>query len=232
MRAGRKFFALFAVVLPLMGCGDKQAEQAKAFADLLQTRILDQPGVHIPVLSDEERAKIGPYADDLAILKTFNDDLTATMQQFGKAMHPAPQNLQPLDLPKYKPELVAARESFAHAAAAVDSALAKAEASREKLHQPEPVKAKFDAAYAQFVTRPADALREIIPLAVPGMDSEIAVSDFIEAHKADLKLVGGQLSASKPALRKQLEALFWAYAANNAKVQESRRKLELAVEGH
>lgn len=232
MRAGRKFLALFAVVLPLMACGDKEAEQAKAFADLLQTRILDQPGVHIPILSDEERGKIGHYADDLAILKTFNDDLTAVALQFGKAMHPAPQNVQPLDLPKYKPDLVAAREFFTHAAAGVDSALAKAETSRGKLQQPEAVKAKYDAAFAQFVTRPADALREVVPLAVPGIDSEIAVSDFIEAHKADLKLVGGQLSASKPALRKQLEALFAAYAANNAKVQESRRKLELAVEGH
>jgi len=232
MRAGRKSLAFFAVALPLVGCGDKAAEQAKAFADLLQTRILDRPGVHIPILSDEERAKIGPYADDLAILKTFNDDLTATALQFGKAMHPAPQNVQPLDLPKYKPDLVAARDFFTHAAAGIDSALAKAETSREKLHQPEAVKAKFDAAFDQLVTRPANALREIVPLAVPTMDLEIQVADFIDAHKGDFKASGGQVRTSKPALRMQLDALLSAYAANFAKVQESRRKLELAVEGH
>jgi hypothetical protein len=232
MRAGWKFLALFAVVLPLTGCGDKAAEQAKAFADLLQTRILDRPGVHIPILNDEEREKIGHYADDLAILKGFNDDLTATTQEIGKAMHPAPQNVQPLDLPKYKPDFVAARDFFPRAVAGVDKALVKAEDLRGKLHQPEAVKAKFDAAFEQLVTRPANALREIVPLAVPTMDLEIAVADFIEAHKADLKVVGGQLSTSKPALRKQLEALYSAYATNFAKVQESRRKLEIAVEGH
>lgn len=234
MRAGRKFLAFlaFAIVLPLAGCGDKEAERAKAFADLLQTRILDQPGVHIPVLSDEEREKIGPYADDLAILKGFNDDLTATALEFGKAMHPAPQNVQPLDLPKYRPDLVAARDFFPHAAAGVDSALAKAEVLRGKLHQPDEVKAKFDAAFAQLVTRPANALRDIAPLAVVAMDSEIQIADFIDAHKADLKVVGGKLATSKADLRKQLDALFATYTERFAKVQASRRQLELAVEGH
>jgi len=234
MRAGQKLLALlaFAVALPLAGCGDKEAEQAKAFADLLQTRILDRPGVHIPILNDEERDKIGHYAEDLAIFKGFNDDLSATAQNIGKAMNPAPQNVAPLDLPKFKPDLVAARDFFPRVVPGMDSALSKAENLRGKLHQPEAVKAKFDAAFEQLMTRPANALRDIAPLAVPALESEIGIADFIDAHKPDLKAVGGQLSASKPALRKQLEMLLSAYAANFAKVKEARRKLELAVEGH
>jgi hypothetical protein len=231
MRAGLKFLALIAVVLPLTACGNKEADQAKAFADLLQTRILDQPGAHIPVLNDEERAKIGPYAEDLAILKTFNDDLAATTQQLGKAMHPAPADVAPLDLPKYRADLLAARDFFAHVPAGLDDALAKAEASRAKLHQPEAVKAKFDAAFARLVTQPANALREITPVAVPALNSEIAVADFVEAHKANLKAVGGKVTLSKPALRKQWEALLLAYAADAAKVEQARGKLQLAVEG-
>jgi hypothetical protein len=234
MRAGRKLLALiaFGAALPFSGCGDKEPEQAKAFAALLQSRILDRPGVHIPLLNDEEREKIGHYADDLAILKGFNDDLTAAALEFGKAMHPAPQNVMPLDLPKYRADFIAARDFFPHAAAGVDSALAKAEASRAKLHQPEAVKAKFDAAYEQLVTRPANALRDVVPLAAPTMEAEIRIADFIDAHKADLKAAGGQLITSKPALRKSLDALMADYAAKFAKVQEARKKLELAVEGH
>ena len=176
MRASRKYLALIAV------------------ADLLQTRILDRPGVHIPILNDEEREKIGHYADDLAILKAFNDDLTATALEFGKAMHPAPQNVAPLDLPKYKPELFAARDFFPHAAASVDSALAEAEASRAKLHQPEVVKAKFGAAYAQLAPQPANALRDIVPLATPALRKQLDAlvanyaAKFAEAQEARKRL--------------------------------------------
>ncbi len=232
MRASWKYLAplALAALLPLAAC-DKEADQAKAFADLLQNRILDRPGVHIPLLSDEERDKIGHYADDLAILKGFNDDLDATSEKFGKAMHAAPSNVAPLDLPKFRPDLVAARDFFPGAAAGIGAALAKAEGLRANLHQPDAVKVKYDAAFEQMVTRPAKALRDIVPLAATAIDSEIEVADFIETHKAGLKVVGGKLATSKPDLRKQLDALYTVYVERFAKVQAARRELELAVQG-
>jgi hypothetical protein len=232
MRNGLGLVALVAfAAAPLAACGDKEADQAKAFAELLQSRVLDQPGVHIPILSDEEREKIGHYADDLAILKGFNDDLGATAEKFGKAMHPAPSNIAPLDLPKYRSDLVAARDFFPKAAAGVGGALAKAEGKRANLRQPDAVKVKFDAAFEQLVSRPAKCLGDIVPLATPAIESEIAVADFIDAHKADLKVVGGKLASSKADLRKQLEALYANYMERFAKAQAARRELELAVEG-
>lgn len=234
MRAGRIFNVILAVAFSalLAACGDRKAEQANAFADLLQSRVLNEPGVHIPILSDEEREKIGPFVESFAILKGFNDDLTATVLGIGKAMNPAPQNVPPLDLPRYRPDLVAARDFFPRAAAGVDSALAKAEAARARLQSPEIVKPKFDAAFNQLVTQPAKALRDVAPLAASALETEIAVADFIEAHRADLTAAGGQLSTTKPAVRKQLEQLLAAYAASFAKVREARRNLELAVQGH
>ena len=221
----------FPLVLPLAGCGDREADRARAFADFLQKRVLDRPGVHIPVLSDEERVAIGPYETAFAILKGYNDDLTAALREFGDALHPAPKNVPPLDLPQYKPDLLKARDFFPRASAAVDSAFAKAEAARAQLKLPELVKAKYDAAFNQLVTAPANALREIVPLSIAAMNSEIAVVDFIEAHRAELKPAGGKIHASKPGLRKQLETLLADYSASFAKVQASRRKLELAVQG-
>lgn len=230
----RKLLRLLAspFILPLAGCGDREADRAKAFADFLQKRVLDRPGVHIPVLSDEERAAIGPYEADFAILKGYNDDLSAAMHEFGDALHPAPKNVPPLDLPQYKPDLLKARDFFPRASAAVESAFAKAQAARAQLKLPELVKAKYDAAFDQLVTAPANAMSELVPLAIPAMNSEIAIVDFIEAHRAELKAVGGRLHASKPAIRKQLEALLSDYSVNFAKVEESRRKLALAVEGN
>jgi hypothetical protein len=99
------------------------------------------------------------------------------------------------------------------------------------LHQPELVKAKFDAAFQQLVVKPADAMRAIAPLGAEALDAEIAVADFIDAHRADLQDVGGQLATSKPAVRKQLDSLFANFREKYAKIPEARRQLELAVEG-
>lgn len=98
--------------------------------------------------------------------------------------------------------------------------------------QPATVKLKFDAAFDQVVIRPEKALREIIPLAIEALDTEIAIADFLAAHKADVTSVGNQLRASKPNVRIQLESLFTTYSAITTKVNEARRNLDLIVEGH
>ncbi len=221
-----------AVALALAGCGDSEQKQAQAFADFLQKRILEQPGVHVPILSDEESKALGPFAANFAILKSFNDDLSAALRDYGKAMHAAPGNIAPLDLPKYRPDLMAARDYFSHAPAAIDAALAKAQAAREKLVLPETVKARFDAAYDQLVTRPADAFRETIGPSLGALDAEIAIANFIDAHKAEMKVVGNQMQIAKADLRRQLDALLSAYQAANGKAQEAGRKLEKVAQGN
>ena len=55
-------------VLLLAGCGGNEGQQRAAFTEFLQTRILDKPGVHLPRLSDEDKAHFGPYADHYAII--------------------------------------------------------------------------------------------------------------------------------------------------------------------
>ena len=169
---------------------------------------------------------------DFSILKGFNDDLSVSAHEYAKAMHSFSKNGSPTDLPKYRPDLVAARDMFASAGAGLDGALARAESGRANLKQPEIVKAKFDAAFDQFVVRPEKAWREIIPLAIAALDSEIAVADFLAAHKADIKSVGNHLQASKPDVRNQLQSLLAAYAANTSKISEARRKLGLVAQGY
>ena len=61
------FAALF-----LAGCGGNDGQQRAAFVSFLQTRVLDKPGVHVPRLTDEERARFGPYADQFAVITDFN----------------------------------------------------------------------------------------------------------------------------------------------------------------
>lgn len=231
MPSTRRGAFIFIGFLVLSACGDRAAEQATNFAALLQDRVLNQPGARLPILSDEERSKIGPYVDDFAIFKAFNDDFGASIKELGASMNPAPANVRPLDFPKYKPDLQKARAFFQRALQGLDAAVAKAEEAKAKLHQPDIVKTKFDAAFQQLVVKPANAMRTIAPLGVEAIDAEIGVAEFIESHRADLQDVGGQLATSKPAVRKQLDSLFAKFREKYAKVPEARRQLELAVEG-
>ena len=41
---------------------NKEAEQRKAFTAFLQTRVLDKPGLRVPMPTEEEKASFGDYA--------------------------------------------------------------------------------------------------------------------------------------------------------------------------
>lgn len=233
MLTRRRFVILAgAMVVPaLSSCGDTEAQKAQAFAEFLQKRILDRPGVHIPILNDQERASIGRFEADFQILKTFNDDLSESVKDYAKSVRPPPHMISAADLPKYRADLSVARDICVRTAASLDGALARAETARAKLKQPEAVKPNFEAAYDQLVRKPEKAWREVAPLALAALDAEIALADFIAAHQADIQSVGSMLQTSKPAVRKELEALIATYSANASKLNEVRRKFELAVRG-
>ena len=50
---------LVAFSFALVACGNKEADQRKAFTTFLQTRVLDKPGLRVPVPSPEEKASFG-----------------------------------------------------------------------------------------------------------------------------------------------------------------------------
>lgn len=71
--------AALGVVMALAACGPSEAEQAKAFENFLQTRILGKKGLRMPRLSYEERKSFGCFSSDYDIIVTFNDTLTDAM---------------------------------------------------------------------------------------------------------------------------------------------------------
>ena len=69
------FAGVLALALSLAGCFDNEPAQRAAFVKFLQTRIIDKPGLHIPILSDKEIADLGPYADQYRIMNGFHHRL-------------------------------------------------------------------------------------------------------------------------------------------------------------
>jgi hypothetical protein len=230
----RRAFAMLAasiVAAPLVGCGASEDEQARAFADFLQRRILDRPGVHVPILNKEESDAIGHYAADFAVLAGFNHDMDASLKTVSAALRPFPSPITPLDLPDYRSYMSAARDFAVQIGPALDSALTHAEEGRAKLDQPDIVKTKYQAAYDQFITRPSTALRAASVLMIATADAEFALVDFIAAHRADLTMAGDQIEASTPELLAQLQPLLVNWTASVAKANEARGAYEKLMRG-
>lgn len=62
-------FVLAGVVilaLTTAGCFDNEPQQRRAFITFLQTRIIDKPGLHIPIMSDKDVADFGPMPTTIA----------------------------------------------------------------------------------------------------------------------------------------------------------------------
>jgi hypothetical protein len=65
----RRAFALtgtLVLALATAGCFDNEPQQRRAFIAFLQTRIIDKPGLHIPIMSDHDVADFGPMPTTIA----------------------------------------------------------------------------------------------------------------------------------------------------------------------
>jgi Protein of unknown function (DUF3053) len=213
-------------VLALAGCGDAEEQQAKAFADFLDHRILEKPGLHVPTLSDGERTSFGKFAQDYAILSVFHDDLNEAVKDFATPMHPPPPGASVADFAKMRPDFATAREVMTKVGDSLDGALARAQAGRAALKQPDIVKTRFDQAFDRMVVTPHKVMREIVPPTVELLDAEIAIADFVGAHKADITTVGQQMQVTKPDILNRLQKLLDTYNAKVPQMGEIRRKME------
>ena len=79
--------ALVTLALGLAGCFGQEPAQRKAFIEFLQNRIINKPGLHIPIMSDQDVANFGPYADQYRIMNGFHHRLNAAIStDFARAM--------------------------------------------------------------------------------------------------------------------------------------------------
>jgi hypothetical protein len=233
-RVTRRTFAVAGVLLfaiSAASCGDNEPEQRKAFIAFLQTRIIDKPGLHIPILSEKETADVGPYAEQYKILNGFHHTLNETVSKdMARVMQVgAPRSLE--ELRGQRGAIALIKDGMGKMRAELDKAEGSADAARKKLKQPPDLKAVYDAAFTRMVTKPAAVFRELMP-AVESMLPRIeALAAFLDEHRDAIELHGNQIAIKDAALRKQAAALFEG-AIEAAKVaDEGKRKLRAMAEG-
>lgn len=192
----RVAFALLtvAITMSLAACGGGEAEQAKAFQEFLQTRILDKKGIHMPRPSDEQRRSFGRFAADYDVIVKFNDTLTDAMSSKLPEIMRRGNITSIAQLVDRRADVAAARDALSAASKTMATALADANAASAKVNQPPELKAVYDRAYARLVTEPAAVVGGIWPELDQALGLSLNFADFIAANRAKFEINGPMVS--------------------------------------
>ncbi|MFG1174691.1 DUF3053 domain-containing protein [Erwiniaceae bacterium CAU 1747] len=190
MRLLVPFMALF-LVLQLTGCGDKEADQRKAFIDFLQNTVM-RSGEHLPSLSEDQKQKFGNYVSDYAIIYGFSQQVNKAVDN---GLKPVVDELSAIRTPQ---DYLTRRDSLRQASGSlgvlnqqIQAAKTQADSSRATLKQPEDLKTVYDNVFSKVVTQPADALMPLLPALQTLSQDVVQAGDFLQQQGTRVSFNGG-----------------------------------------
>ena len=230
----RRTVALGGIVilaLATASCFDNEPQQRKAFIAVLQTRIIDKPGLHIPILSELEIADLGSYADQYRIMSGFHHELDAALSQsLARAMEiGSPRSLE--DLANHAAIVPVVTGGMARMKSELDKAEGAADAAHKALQQPADLKPVYDIAYRRMVTEPARIYRELVPVIESSLPAIGELAVYLHDHRSVIELHGNTLNANDPAVRAKLTALLQAASKAGENSAKGKVMLRALVEG-
>jgi hypothetical protein len=224
-------FALMTLAFSLGGCS-KEPAQRQAFIDFLQRRIIDKPGLHIPIMSDQDIANFGPYADQYRIMNGFhhrlNDSIT---QDLARAIQiGSPRSLQ--ELVNHRELLPVLKQGMASMKIELDKAEAEADAAHKALQQPSDLKVTYDAAYDHMVTKPAAVYREVIPAMQSALPAIEDLAAFLDENRSAIEFRDNTPVSANSNVQTRLTPLMQFALKSSEVSDEAKRKLRAMVEGY
>jgi hypothetical protein len=221
----------FAAVAPNLGGCNEEAGQRAAFIGFLQNRIINKPGLHIPILSNKEIADIGPYADQYRIMSGFHQRLNeAIAGDIDRATKiGSPHSLQ--ELADHRAILPLLKASMSKMKDALDKAEADADAAHKSLQQPPDLKTVYDTAYEHMVTKPAEAYRQIVSLMLSAFPAVADLAEYLDAHRDAISYRGDAPVSNDPAVQSMLVTLMKEAAKSSEISAEGKRKMRAMLGG-
>jgi hypothetical protein len=189
-RAVRAVIAIL-VALTLAAWGNSEPDQRKAFIAFLQD-INNRPGAHVLIPNANDEKAFGPYLAHYAIILDFmkapTDDFIAQLIKLGFGPNPAPRSIE--QIAATPADLTAAKDVVGKLEQGIEARLAKTNADRAALKQPDDLKAVYDKTFDKLVTAPAVAFDNSAKALDGGIDATIALVAYINAHRGKLIVSG------------------------------------------
>ncbi|QHM77378.1 hypothetical protein C7M52_03375 [Mixta theicola] len=176
--------AALLVVTQLVGCGDKEGDQRKAFSDFLQNTVM-RSGEHLPALSEDQKQRFGNYANDYAIIYNFSQQVNKAVDQ---GLRPVVDELSAIRIPQdyltHRDTLRQASGTLSVLAQQIQNAKNQADGSKATLKQPDDLKAVYDRIYTRVVTQPAASLMPLLPALQSLSQDVVQAGDFLQQQGA------------------------------------------------
>jgi hypothetical protein len=206
-------FALFAAVLA--ACGDSEADQRKAFIGFLQD-INGRSGIHFLVPTPDDEKAFGPYLQHYAIILDYNKDLKGSTDDFAAqimklGVGPTSSQRTIEQMAAAPADLMVAKNETEKAEQRIETRLAKANADRSALKQPDDLKAVYDKTFDKLVTAPTLAMENSVKALDIGIDASVKLADYINSHRNKLSVSGMQIQAKDQRTLDELQPLLRAH---------------------
>lgn len=230
----RRAFAVATVVVlstATAGCFDHEPEQRRAFITFLKERIINLPGLHIPILTKQEIADLGPYADQYRIMSRFHHQLNAVVSGDLKRALTAgtPRSIETLvGMHSVFPVVKASMPKIEKA---VDDAEKEADAARKALKQPADLKAVYDVAFERMVGKPARVLRALLPKVDEMLTPVGELAEYLHSHQDVVSVSGNTITPKNEVVRQEVNGLMVAAARASRAALDGKKELTALMRG-
>lgn len=232
--AGGAMCIVFAAALGAWG--NSEADQRKAFIAFLQD-INNRPGIHFLVPTANDEKAIGPYLQHYAIILDFDkdmkspmDDFTAQIIKIGYGPSPSPRTIE--QMAAAPADLAAAKDAVDKMEQVIETRLAKVNADRAALKQPDDLKAVYDKTFDKLVVAPTLAFENSAKALGAGIEATLVLVNYINAHRSKLAVLGMQIQAKDQRTLDELQPLMKAYQEAGERFIAAQRQSDRVSQGN
>ncbi len=221
----------FVLALPLSACGPSEPQQRQAFIDFLKVRLLQKPGIRLPVPSDGERKSWGAYATHYAVISDGYHALDGAARAVYTEFNALNRGVVMIGaLMEKRSDVERLRDATKAFLDTLKQRLEAAKAARAALPpQPDDLRPVFDAAFERSVIRLAGIWIEATPAIQRTLNSYLDLIDFIGQHKGSVKISGPMITPSDqklvPRLTELMNAVRESVAASNAQISKGNEAI-------
>jgi hypothetical protein len=226
---------LMVFVAALAACSDSEADQRKAFIGFLQD-INNRPGIHFLVPTPADEKAFGPFLQHYAIILEYDkdmkgpmDDFTAQIMKLGYGPMSAPRTIE--QMAAAPADLVTAKAAVDKMEQGIETRLAKANADRGALKQPDDLKAIYDKAFDKLITAPTAAMENSAKALDGGLDASIKLVDYINSHRTKLTVSGMRITANDQRTLDEVGPLLKAHQEAGERFVEAQREGQRVLQG-
>jgi hypothetical protein len=227
--------ALFLFAAALTTCGDSEPDQRKAFIKFLQ-EVNNRTGVHFLIPKPEEEKAFGPYAAHYAIILDYSKAMEVASQEFadhinklGVGPESKPRTIE--QMAAAPNDLVVAKQEVEKIEQAAEARLAKINADRSALKQPDDLKAVYDKTFDRLIAAPTLAFERSDKALDDGLDVSIKLVDYVNSHRSKLTISGTQIQAKDQRTLDEIGALLKAHEAAGERFAAAQREGDRVLQG-